>query len=202
METKYIIVENILYRVVYHALELSRVSIKIYKEDILIRDIVVDLILSGSVTDSFTFKLNHNVYRTHVSSDNMSSLVILENISRQARYAFITEQEALVMKNHRQLADRRFGGGYQDFTTPLAGRIIQIFVNQNDEVKEGDRLFVIESMKMENIVTAPCCGFVKNLFIKPGDVVKQNQKVILFKTQGEFNGVSYSFPIEETTEAC
>jgi 3-methylcrotonyl-CoA carboxylase alpha subunit len=52
---------------------------------------------------------------------------------------------------------------------PMHGKIIHINVTQGDEVKMGDTLFVIESMKMEHQVPAPIDGIVEEIAIKAGE---------------------------------
>ena len=43
---------------------------------------------------------------------------------------------------------------------PLTGKIISVNVKSGDEVKEGDVLCLLESMKMENPILAPVNGTV------------------------------------------
>lgn len=40
---------------------------------------------------------------------------------------------------------------------------VQVFVSQGDEVEEGEALVVVEAMKMEHTVRAPCAGTVQEL---------------------------------------
>jgi len=60
---------------------------------------------------------------------------------------------------------------------PITGKIIEVSVKEGDEVKEGDVLCLLESMKMENPILAPLGGTVTKVGIaadqsvKPGDIV-------------------------------
>ena len=60
---------------------------------------------------------------------------------------------------------------------PITGNIIEVKVKEGDEVKEGDVLCLLESMKMENPILAPVGGTVTKVGIaadqtvKPGDIV-------------------------------
>ena len=47
-----------------------------------------------------------------------------------------------------------------DITAPLPGKIISIDVKVGDVVKEGEVVAVLEAMKMDNDITAPCDGVV------------------------------------------
>ena len=50
-------------------------------------------------------------------------------------------------------------------TAPMPGKISVIRVNEGDAVKVGDRLIILESMKMEHAICAHTDGLVKNIVI-------------------------------------
>ncbi len=55
---------------------------------------------------------------------------------------------------------------------PLTGKIIGVNVKPGDEVKEGDTLCLLESMKMENPILAPVDGIVTEVKVEVEQVVK------------------------------
>lgn len=65
-----------------------------------------------------------------------------------------------------------------DLYSPMPGFIRKIYVAAGDEVKKGDRLAVLEAMKMEHTLTAPFAGTVERIFFSEGDRVKQNEIVV------------------------
>lgn len=56
-------------------------------------------------------------------------------------------------------------------TSHMQGMILSINVNVGDTVEEGDKICVIEAMKMENAIHAPGSGVVKEIFVSEGDPV-------------------------------
>jgi biotin carboxyl carrier protein len=70
-------------------------------------------------------------------------------------------------------------------TSPIAGRVIRLLCSPNQTVKQGDRLVVIESMKMENEICAHRGGVIKTLFISETNLVQQNQPLVEFVVKGE-----------------
>lgn len=62
--------------------------------------------------------------------------------------------------------------------SPMYGKIIKINVKQNDSVSNGDILLVIDSMKIENNLTAPRKAKIRKILIKPGDQVELNRPLI------------------------
>ena len=61
---------------------------------------------------------------------------------------------------------------------PLAGKILEGLVKAGAKVEEDDELLVIEALKMENTVCAPCGGTVREIRVKKDDSV-QDGKVLL-----------------------
>ncbi len=80
---------------------------------------------------------------------------------------------------------RPFGRGGQGLTgpvlvmAPMAGRIVALKTVVGSEAGEGDALVVLEAMKMENEVASPRRGIVKELYVKPGDLVKSGDRLCL-----------------------
>ncbi len=58
---------------------------------------------------------------------------------------------------------------------PLNGRVVQINVKIGDNVKEGETLLVIESMKMENKIMSNHRAVVEQIEVSIGQQVKTNQ---------------------------
>jgi biotin carboxyl carrier protein len=60
---------------------------------------------------------------------------------------------------------------------PITGKIISVDVKVGDNVKEGDIICVLESMKMENPILSPVDGAVIEVnitvdqVVKPGDTI-------------------------------
>jgi len=53
--------------------------------------------------------------------------------------------------------------------SPMPGKVVKVLVEPGREVKAGDPLCVLESMKMENTVSAPRAGKIARLHVKVGD---------------------------------
>lgn len=62
--------------------------------------------------------------------------------------------------------------------SPLPGIILNIDVNLGDDVKVGQRLIVLEAMKMENNINADKSGKVNSIKVKPGDSVMEGDLLI------------------------
>ena len=65
--------------------------------------------------------------------------------------------------------------GPGEITAPLNGRVVQINVKVGDNVKEGEALLVIESMKMENKIMSDHRAVVEQIVVSIGQQVQTNQ---------------------------
>jgi len=61
---------------------------------------------------------------------------------------------------------------------PLPGNIFKILVKEGDEVQKGDKIMIMEAMKMENNVLAEKEGTVKSIKVSEGDSVLQNDVLV------------------------
>lgn len=60
-------------------------------------------------------------------------------------------------------------------TSPLPGVILDIAVKEGDTVKKGDKVVVLEAMKMENIIEATADGVIKQIKVKKSDSVLEGE---------------------------
>ncbi len=58
---------------------------------------------------------------------------------------------------------------------PITGKITGVNVKVGDAVKDGDTLFLIEAMKMENPILSPVSGKISQMDVSVGQVVEVGQ---------------------------
>jgi biotin carboxyl carrier protein len=85
-----------------------------------------------------------------------------------------TESHAATAKTSSPAAQK--GAGH--IKSPLPGTILNVFVREGDPVKIGDKLLILEAMKMENNINADKEGIVKILKVKVGDSVLEGDTLI------------------------
>lgn len=69
----------------------------------------------------------------------------------------------------------------ESIVSPMPGKIIKVFVTENQEVKKGDALLVIEAMKMQSTYTAAQDATVEKIAVNESDSVLRDQLLISFK---------------------
>lgn len=60
----------------------------------------------------------------------------------------------------------------------LAGKIISMHVENNQKVKKGDLLLVLEAMKMENEIRAPFNGIISKVNVESGNLVIKDEILV------------------------
>ena len=64
-------------------------------------------------------------------------------------------------------------------SSPLPGVVLELYVMPGQAVKRGDRLAVIEAMKMENDILAECDGTVSEIYVTKGSPVDEGARLML-----------------------
>ncbi len=67
---------------------------------------------------------------------------------------------------------------------PIPGLIAQLNVSVGTKVTKGDKLLMMEAMKMQNTVYAPCDGVVAELHVALGDTVEAKDLLVRIRAAG------------------
>lgn len=68
--------------------------------------------------------------------------------------------------------------GGTEVKSPLAGSVFKLKVKVGDHVEANQEVAIIEALKMENPVVAPCAGTVNSVAVKETDTVVDGQTLL------------------------
>jgi pyruvate carboxylase len=105
---------------------------------------------------------------------NGSSSVFFE-LNGQPRTIEITNKE---FSKNVATKTKSEEGNANHIGSPLPGQVAKIFVNEGIKVIKGDRVLVIEAMKMETTINAEKSGTIKKIYVSSGDNVETKDLLI------------------------
>jgi biotin carboxyl carrier protein len=102
--------------------------------------------------------------------------------SGSAEVKLVVDGQPLTVKKHSKLTEvlekasamGGVGGGDRNLTSQIPGRVVTISAKAGTEVKKGDVIVVLESMKMQVAVKAHKDGNLKEIKVKQGASVARN----------------------------
>jgi biotin carboxyl carrier protein len=69
-------------------------------------------------------------------------------------------------------------GGEFHLKAPMPGLVVAVLIEEGQEVKKGQVMLILESMKMQNELKAPRDGVMGRVRVKPGESVEQRQTLL------------------------
>jgi biotin carboxyl carrier protein len=141
----------------------------------------------------FKFTINGNIYETDIISveDNLAEIEIngtiykvevsreikAEKTPKLIRSAVFpsTDMHPSVAKTSSPAAPKGAG----NIKSPLPGVILDVFVRVGDPVKMGQKLLLLEAMKMENNIEADKAGRVVSILKNKGDSVMEGDVLLV-----------------------
>jgi geranyl-CoA carboxylase alpha subunit len=76
------------------------------------------------------------------------------------------------------------GGTDTEVRAPMNGKIVAVLVKQGEAVAKGQRVVIVEAMKMQHEMTAGASGTVVRVAVKAGDQVATRQLLVELKPAG------------------
>jgi biotin carboxyl carrier protein len=114
--------------------------------------------------------VNGSPLNAYIASDGNGKTVIIKGIPYYIGDADVIDIRARGRKGSQAIP--------QDITPPMPAVVVRILVSQGDRVKQGEKVIVVSSMKMETTLTAPSDGRVRAVNVAEGDKVMPGQILI------------------------
>ncbi len=65
-----------------------------------------------------------------------------------------------------------------DVLAPMPGVVLEVLVAEGERVERNQTVMIMESMKMELVITAPRTGVVRRIAVQPGDQVDRGMRLL------------------------
>ncbi len=142
----------------------------------------------------------------HVSVDGKVYEIDFESVSGQPVYSLIVDGRShesyiyqgdenwqvllrgrlypVTVEDEREMRLRAAAGGRVAETgefhlrAPMPGLVVAVPVTEGQDVKKGEVILILESMKMQNELKAPHDGTIGRIRVRPGETVDQKQTLL------------------------
>ena len=115
----------------------------------------------------FTFQINKTLKGYHIQGYGMSGLVKIRSKIANDLSSYMIEK--IITKDTKIIK------------CPMPGLIVSIDIEEGQSVEDGDKLCVVEAMKMENIIRSETSGVIKKIHCKEGDSLATDEVMIEFE---------------------
>lgn len=131
----------------------------------------------------YIFTINGTDYKVDVKNieNNIAEIAINEKIVYvNIKQLGISQVKKRPVKKavEEPVTQVKKASGTQSVSAPLPGVILEVKVKEGDAVKEGQDLMIMEAMKMENSIQAPCSGTVKKILVNREATVQEGDTLV------------------------
>ncbi len=132
--------------------------------------------ISKTGPNTYLIYLANRYHTVEVLASDASQLTLSVN----GKYVDIQKDDPL-NELLKQLGGEQFQEvGAATVSSPMPGKIIKHLKQEGEAVEEGEPLFILEAMKMENVVKSPHAGVVAEFKVAEGETVQKGDLIVSF----------------------
>jgi len=76
--------------------------------------------------------------------------------------------------------DKNLTALVSEIQAPMPGLVLDVLVENGQTISEGDALFVLEAMKMENVIKSPCDAIIKSIQVEKNQKIDKDDILVVF----------------------
>ena len=129
-------------------------------------------------TAPFKFNLIHNsrsVNATIIEADMATKKFTVEIAGEKFSISIKDELDQVLEKMGFGVTSNRH---IKEIKAPMPGKVLEIAVSEGQAVMEGDKMIILEAMKMENSIVIHTAAIIKKISITAGQIVEKGQVLI------------------------
>lgn len=122
------------------------------------------------------FTLDGKSYRCVVSDEGDQRYVFMDGHAYELKR---TEDIAIAGSSTEASTDK--------IIAIMPGVVVSILVKEGDKITKGQKIIVLEAMKMQNTIVAPLAGVISKILVKEGDQVKDGDLLVDIEPEEDKN---------------
>jgi biotin carboxyl carrier protein len=135
-------------------------------------------ILKNYGNNVYSFSVNNKIYQALISKDSSGNYKVnLNGFTYEAE----VKNETALMLDKLTSSSSSANKKATKLRAPMPGLVVKINVKEGDTVKKGEKIIIVEAMKMENALGAPSAGIVKSIKVSEGQAVEKDAVLIEFE---------------------
>ena len=137
---------------------------------------------------NFKFKINGTSYSVDINNvegqtielelNGTAYTVELDKEVKQTKTPKLVRPVAVPSTDSTPQTVKTTKSGAQTVKSPLPGTVLDVYVNVGDVVKVGQKLIMLEAMKMENIIDSDLDGKILEIKARKGDSIMEGDVLI------------------------
>jgi biotin carboxyl carrier protein len=125
--------------------------------------------------EGFTFiEFRNRKYLAEITDKSQNKYTVLLN---GLSYSF-TIESPISYRRRKYLQKHKQINKVEIIAAPMPGKIVELLVEENAKVKEGESILILEAMKMQNEISTHVSGKIKKIHVKPGDSVSKDEVLL------------------------
>jgi len=137
---------------------------------------------------SFKYTINGNVYKVIINRIEDTTADVEVNgtpykveMNKPIKKQVITINRPIQASPPPIAKPQQASAGASALRSPLPGIILDVAVKVGDKVKKGQKVMILEAMKMENVINADRDGVVKEVKVNKGDSVLEGADLLIIE---------------------
>lgn len=146
----------------------------LFSEDLKINNKKADIKIFEN-EEGFTYLVWKNrKYQAEITEKNQNKYTVLLN---GISYSFSIESP-ISYKRKKYLEKQKEKSKTEAIIAPMPGKIVDLLVEENTEIKEGEPILILEAMKMQNEINSHVTGKIKKILVKQNDSVAKDEVLL------------------------
>lgn len=152
-----------------------------------IREHIYEVVVTSCEADKFQVEIGEATHEVHIGARAGSRMELTVNGTTFASHAHLSADNLFISFNGRSvhgvnlLARDTASSDSADgrhVVAPMHGRVVEIFVTAGEDVSMGDRLAIVEAMKMQHEITAQIDGTIAEVLVTGDEQVAADDLMI------------------------
>ena len=129
--------------------------------------------------EGFTFiEFRNRKYLAEITDKSQNKYTVLLN---GLSYSF-TIESPISYRRRKYLQKHKQINKVEVIAAPMPGKIVELLVEENAKVKEGESILILEAMKMQNEIRSPSAGQIVELAVAEGQAVESRERLFAVKS--------------------